>query len=417
MNSQLPYETGRQISNTFDRVNKQQKEENTIDKVLSEALASNNPKVFESSIAQILSKVSPENQKGAIDFLTNRSNQLFREQEKAKTSEAYRKGGYREGLEYLPEGLQKEEIKNKNNKELINNFLNSGKNPNESNSGNLNPLSLKTSKIETASNGMTREQLTPFLNDPATSKMAESLIGEIDLKEKSKSKKDDLRVTNNYKTSNDALERANKLSNSVKKKENAIAIQKEAVKSGKLDFWSLNNLADVTGIDWLRDPNGAMFKTASKEFLFGNLERVSAKGLNQWLEKQALDAQAKIGQDMASNLIVLRTQENEADLERIESQLTNDIYNDYMSLNGEPPQNLTQMVNNEVSKYADEKQIEMFNDFRAIKAIQNRKFEPYKNVKQGTIASDYMVQALLKQYGNNANKVRSELKKLGYAEE
>ena len=68
----------------------------------------------------------------------------------------------------------------------------------------------------------------------------------------------------------------------------------DAIASKNLGFWSSDNLAEITGVEAFRSPEGAIFKTASKEYFLGNISRAGARP-NQWIEQQISDMMAKIG--------------------------------------------------------------------------------------------------------------------------
>src|SRR6185369_16266447 len=111
------------------------------------------------------------------------------------------------------------------------------------------------------------------------------------------------------------LDRADELTYELPALEASLSQMVDAIQTGDLGFWSFNNLADITGIEGFRDPKGAQFKTAAKEFLIGGLSRIKGRP-NQWIEQQVLDSAAKIGRDQASNLISTRALQNEVDLKK-----------------------------------------------------------------------------------------------------
>ncbi len=66
-----PFAVAQGISNNISAGIKQGKDENIIENILSEASASEDPRVLQNAIGKILSKVSPERQPGAIKYLEN----------------------------------------------------------------------------------------------------------------------------------------------------------------------------------------------------------------------------------------------------------------------------------------------------------------------------------------------------------
>ena len=154
-------------------------------------------------------------------------------------------------------------------------------------------------------------------------------------------------------------------------------------------------------------------KTAGKEYFLGNIARAGARP-NQWIEQQISDMMAKIGRTPEANFSVLRALENELDLDEARVRITNEI-SDQLRANGDLSQGkLGSLVSKELSSYAEKKQDILFNDLRAIKAIAEKSSQKFRKVEKGTKVSDFMAQALLKQFGNDPKKAADEAKKLGY---
>lgn len=106
-------------------------------------------------------------------------------------------------------------------------------------------------------------------------------------------------------------EEANKLRESLPKKQNALGYARRALETGELGFFSKDKLADATGIDLFRTASGAQLKAAGKENLLANLSRVSAKGQNVWFEKRLDSIFAQIGQSKEANLSLQEMLESE----------------------------------------------------------------------------------------------------------
>ena len=96
---------------------------------------------------------------------------------------------------------------------------------------------------------------------------------------------------------------------------------KEAFGSGNLGAFSPDYLADLTGIEAFRSPKGAQAITAGKEFFLGNLSRIKARGVNQWIERQLKEMQPLIGRSRTANLTTTAMLQNEIDLQKKESEL------------------------------------------------------------------------------------------------
>lgn len=142
-------------------------------------------------------------------------------------------------------------------------------------------------------------------------------------------------------------------------KQMALDSLREAIQERNLGFFSPDNLAELTGIEGLRSPEGALFKTASKEFFLGNLSRVGAKGINQWIERQVSDMAQKIGRSTEANLVVTEALQADLDVEKKQIELTNRIADEMEKKYGYVRRDLTEQVLKELTPYAVEKQKEL----------------------------------------------------------
>lgn len=76
---------------------------------------------------------------------------------------------------------------------------------------------------------------------------------------------------------------------------------KNALLRNDLTFFSPDNVADMTGFEWLRTTGGANFKTAQKNHLISTIGQLTGRP-NQWIEQQIADSYAKIGRPLDANL-------------------------------------------------------------------------------------------------------------------
>lgn len=178
------------------------------------------------------------------------------------------------------------------------------------------------------------------------------------------------------------LERGRQILEQLPSKETALEGMKESISSGNLGMFSLDNLAELTGLEGLRSPEGAMFKTQAKEFFLGNLSRIGAKGLNQMMERVVMDMSPLIGRSTEANLAVSEVLEAENDVGRKEAELINQLGQDYKEKHGQYPEDLQYRVYKELSPYAKERQKEALKRIDKIK----EKYEP--NNKQGVLMYD-----------------------------
>lgn len=187
------------------------------------------------------------------------------------------------------------------------------------------------------------------------------------------------REKRNYELAKPAFEEANLISSGLPQKEAALQNMREAISQGNLGFFSPDNLAEMTGIEGFRSPEGAIFKTAGKEFFMSNLGRVGARGLNQWLERQLADMQPKIGRSAEANLAVTEILQADNDVARKQVELTNQLADKYERELGYIPRDLASKVEKQLTPFAVERQKQAKAKIEEIKA----NFKP--NTKAGVL--------------------------------
>lgn len=77
----LPFQISREIANNFGSAAREVRDENTIERVLSQAMNSKNPEILQNSIGQILSQVSPERQGAAVQYLQGAMQNMQQQQQ------------------------------------------------------------------------------------------------------------------------------------------------------------------------------------------------------------------------------------------------------------------------------------------------------------------------------------------------
>lgn len=203
-----------------------------------------------------------------------------------------------------------------------------------------------------------RQQREMQEEDPFREAEELELLGETGLskiateKAKIAEKRSEAQKGRHWEIAKKALESNAALAQSLPQKEMALSGMIDSIESGDLGFFSLDNLAELTGIEGLRSPEGAKFKAESKEFLMGNLSRVGAKGLNQWLEKQVNQMSPQIGRSKEANLVVAEFLKAEAALQKRQIETTNRIAQDYERKYGEFPMDLAERASKELHPYA-----------------------------------------------------------------
>jgi hypothetical protein len=171
-----------------------------------------------------------------------------------------------------------------------------------------------------------------------------------------------------YKRAKPTLDRAENLRLSLPKQKMVREGVEEAAKSGKLGLFSLNNLADITGIDGLRDPNGAQFKSGIKEYFIGDVGGLGSVRLNQWLEKTMYDALPKMAYDESSNLTILAGTKYKEDIDQKWLDTENQLEDFYEKNNdGIIPGSIGRKIEEMMHPYVEERQKQLKQEVENIK--------------------------------------------------
>lgn len=233
-----------------------------------------------------------------------------------------------------------------------------------------------------------QSQMNQVQEDPFSKAKKYAAIGEHDLSRvaseeaKTAEKRRTAERAEAYALVKPSLERARELSEDLPYKQNALEAMRESTLSGNIGRFSLDALAEATGIEQLRSPEGAAFKTASKEFFLGNLSRVGSRGLNQMMERVILEMSPLIGRSEQANLSVMEILDAENAVSEKEANLIYDISRQYKEKHGAYPEDLAQRVNKELKPYAVERQKEALTRIEKI----NETFSP--KTKEGVLMYD-----------------------------
>ena len=412
MSLPLPFAVAQQASNNLGNAFSRVKDENAIERILSNAMGSGDPQVLQDSIGKILSQVSPERQGMAMQYLQNAYSNVQKKQEMAKAEEKERGAAKEAGYTYgVPPQVAAQQIKDRAKGTRLAEYGLGGESAPPSSDIPTAPSPVTGSVFKR----LTDDQLVVASGAPDR-EVSEPAKAELKRRQEDRAinqKRDSDVFKSELGRSSKIIERADQIAEQIPQKRTAINLMKDAVANRNLGFFSPDNIAELTGIEGFRSPEGAIFKTAGKEYFLGNIARAGARP-NQWIEQQIADMLAKIGRSPEANLSVLRALENELDLDEARVRLTQDI-SDRLKSEGDYGQGkLGSMVNKELSQYAEQKQVALFNDLRAIKAIAENEPQKFRKVEKGTQVSDFMAQALLKQFNNDPKKAAEEAKKLGY---
>jgi hypothetical protein len=403
---QSPFDIGRQVGASFAPVIRQGRDQGTIQNILAEAQASGDPQVLQNSIGRILSSVSPENQGAAVQYLQNMMQTSQKKQEQQQQFAREKEAGLVPGINpTVQAAIYKEGIK----KQALQDYYGGGEGqlPGAATGEGLPGQQAQPRSVQQ----LIRDTGSPYreISEPAKAQLQQY---QEEAKIKQKQSSDVFKA--DLDRSQKVLKESDEIASQLPQKESSLNLMNEALANKDLSFWSWDNFADKTGVEAFRSPEGALFKTAAKEYFLGNIKRAGARP-NQWIEQQIQDMLAKIGRSTGANLTVTRALENELDLDKKRVELANDISERLRSEGDYSQGNLGRLVQKELSKYAEDRQQVLYNDLRAIKSIEEKKPQSFYKVKQGTPVSDYMVQSLIIKFNGDRVKARKEAQKLGYS--
>ena len=113
-----------------------------------------------------------------------------------------------------------------------------------------------------------------------------------------------------------AEDEANSLRRSIRSKEGALRLSREAIETGETGPLSWANIAKRLDVPELMNAAGTELTQAGKEFFFGNMQKVSAKAQNQWLEQRITKLAAEVGDPRISALMKQTMLEGELALDK-----------------------------------------------------------------------------------------------------
>lgn len=143
-----------------------------------------------------------------------------------------------------------------------------------------------------------------------------------------------------YKRGGKVLEDIGSASQTMPERELALQSMKNAIDKNETGLFSSSNLSrlasQLTGLDLPVNATGAQMQAAQKTFLVNTLNKVGAKGLNQYLEKQIASSFPMIGQSKEANQQSLLLHETAFDLERKFQDTVYDLYKRQVAEQGYP---------------------------------------------------------------------------------
>lgn len=220
------------------------------------------------------------------------------------------------------------------------------------------------------------------------------------------------------KGSQKSVEEANSLRSSVPKKEIALSFAKDAVQSGEVGSFSLNNLAERLNIPELRTAKGSQLLTAGKENLIGNLSAVSAKAQNQWIERRFADMFPQIGQSEAANETIATMLDSEIKMDRAYldafSELEKKDLEEHGYIKNDIARRAHEMAEGQQKEILNETSYKIREVYEKEKGIKFLKDHTNTKVTPGTPLTLQNAKVMSLKFENDFDKAIEHAKKMGY---
>ena len=443
-----PFEVGRATANAIGKGFQGAQDRTAIDEILETVAQTGDENLVDNAIGQIIQRVSPERQSQAMAVLQAKKNKILQNKQLNQQKSHLKKLGLPEELagadkSVIVQALRGKQLENK--QQGIDQQFNRITGQGQPNTVNTQPPSAQrtrnpfmqlaqapgqpaeviqdTAVIEESPPGPTNEAGFKALSDnqlvsltalPGYSEPAKQELKRRQEERTLNQKEQERKIKRNEDISMEAIKSANKTAESLPQRRSALDLSRNAIANKDLSFWTGDNLAELTGIEGFRSTEGAIFKTAGKEYFLGSIGRAGVRP-NMWVEQQIADMLTKIGRSTEANLSVTRALENELDLDQAKVDITNRLADELEEKLGYIPRDLSARVQKELSVFAEEKQKELYNDLRAMKSIGEKQILSFNKVKEGTPVSKVVAKVLLKKNKNDPKKAAQEAKQLGYA--
>jgi len=209
------------------------------------------------------------------------------------------------------------------------------------------------------------KQIAAFAGQPGP----KGIIGNIaksELERKSELEKETRQIQNKktelgLSRDNEILKESDAFRTIIPTEEASLEMMRDGIVNGDQSFFSANNLAEKTGLEWFRDAAGGQFKTGSKTFLINNVSKFGARP-NQYIETQMTDALAKVGRSMSANLITYNALKFDSDIKKA---FLNQV--DTTSEKDFKPGSLGKTVQKDMKNLIEKSQNELYEKFKFIK--------------------------------------------------
>lgn len=210
--------------------------------------------------------------------------------------------------------------------------------------------------------------------------------------EKQREKFQEKTLDRHWEIAKPAMERVAKKEASLDDLQTALDAQVRAVKEGNLGAWTKDHIANMFGLEGLRSPEAAIFLSAAKTMLIDTLSGVSAKGLNQFLEKTMYGALMQLGRDEESNLAVAALFQTKLNKDKEYARIFNKLVEQDMRRYGTVLMDVEQRARKLFTPFAEKENKRLENEVRELENVYRRfakkrgkKYKPLSHVGQEAI--------------------------------
>ncbi len=165
----------------------------------------------------------------------------------------------------------------------------------------------------------------------------------------------DKRLESGQKRAEKVLDKADIIGENLPLKESYVNAMEDAVINEDLSFWTPDNLANITGLEFLRSAKGAQFVSAAKNYFIDDLKSSGARP-NMFIEKQLVDALAKVGRSQEANQVVIESFKFKNDLDKNWLETVRNLEKQYDETLGYLPGSLSRIAEEATKPFVQERQ-------------------------------------------------------------
>jgi len=184
------------------------------------------------------------------------------------------------------------------------------------------------------------------------------------------------------------IDTAHELSDTLPTLDSSIFAMEDAIQNQDLSFFSPDNLAEITGLEFFRTKEGAQLKTAAKTYFINDLKSSGARP-NQFIEKMLSDASVKFGRSREANQAVVEGFKLSRDLKQKKRDVILNLEKFYDDTTGYLPKNFGSLVDETMKPYIDDRLKEYENTLRSL-SKQSKERKQTKTQPKETLSGQLM---------------------------